>query len=124
MTWDKLCSKLFFDPRNKESALQAVTKKGFNIRYIRNPDKEIQIAAVKQNGVCVQVIHNPCKQAQLESIKSSLYNIRWIQKPLKSVQLAAIRQSGYDLGIIALCPNWEDFKKEIEDFLICKDIIE
>jgi hypothetical protein len=38
--------------------------------------------------------------------------------------MAAIEQSGYNIKVIAICPDWKEMEKEIEDCRIIKDIIE
>jgi hypothetical protein len=99
---EAIISAVGFDITDRKSCLAAVRQYGYNIQYIRNPDKEVQLEAVRQHG----------------------WSIRWIHNPYKEVQLAAIRQSDYNIDIIAMCPNWKDFEEEIENYLACKEIIE
>jgi hypothetical protein len=82
--------------------LEAVRKNGSFIHYIDNPDKEVQLAAVRQYGLSIEYIHNPDKEVQMEAIK----------------------QSNYEIKVIVMCPDWQEWEEEIDNFLVCKEIIE
>jgi hypothetical protein len=36
----------------------------------------------------------------------------------------AIKKSNYDSSMIALCPDWEEWEEEIDNHVMCKEIIE
>jgi DNA-binding Lrp family transcriptional regulator len=99
---EAIISAAGFDITDRESCLAAIRKNAYYIRYIHNPDKEVQLEAVRQYGESILYIHNPDKEVQMEAIKSS----------------------DYDIDVIVLCPDWKDFEEEIENYVVCKEIIE
>jgi hypothetical protein len=146
----QITKQIGFDRTNKKEQLAAVRKCGYSIKFIHNPDKEVQLAAIKedsgtfgdairhirnpdkevqleavrQNGPNIQYICNPDKEVQLAAVRKYVVSPLYIHNPDKEVQLEAVRQSDYDIEIIAMCPDLEDFAEEIYNEMICKDIIE
>jgi hypothetical protein len=102
MILKQIKNEIRFDPENKIEQLEAVKKNSSSIQYIHDPDKEVQLKAIKQN----------------------VYSIQFIRNPDKEIQLEAIKRSNFDIEVIALCPDWKEFEKYIEDNMIVKDIIE
>jgi hypothetical protein len=139
-----IIQKIGFDPDNEEHCLNAVKQNGYNIRYIKNPSEEVQLEAVKdhaiyfiknpseevqleaikENGSNIYFIKNPSEEIQLAAVKQSPDSIQYINNPSIEVQKAAIHSSGCNLVVIAMCPNWKEFEKEILDNMMIKDIIE
>jgi hypothetical protein len=144
---NKIIKKLGFNPNNVDECFNAVKKTpgsiqyiknptervqleavkhsgGYLIQYIHNPSEEVQLLSVKLNGNAISYIKNPFEEVQLAAVEQDPYSIRFIKSPSIEVQKAAIYYSRYNLLVIALCPDWEDFEKEIEDNMMIKDIIE
>jgi DNA-dependent RNA polymerase auxiliary subunit epsilon len=120
----QIINKIGFDPDNKQDCLNAVKQNRNSIQYIHNPSEKVQLEAVKQNGYNIVYIQNPSEKLKLEAVKQNGYNIVYIQNPSIELQKLAIHNSGYNIKIIALCPDWKEFRKEIEDNMMIKDIIE
>jgi NRPS condensation-like uncharacterized protein len=121
----QLCNKYTgFDPDNEEDCLNAVKKNGYYIKWIKNPSEEMQLAAVKQWPYFVEYINNPSEKVQLEAVKQNPSSIKYIKIPSIEMQKAATYYSGYDITVITLCPDREEFADEIIANLIIKDIIQ
>jgi hypothetical protein len=35
-----------------------------------------------------------------------------------------IRQSDYNIAVIVMCSDWEEWEEEIDNYVMCKEIIE
>jgi hypothetical protein len=94
--------------------------------------KEIDDANFSLTNPNVQIIIKICRRYAL--IDNPEYNseepltILVVKNASIELQKRAIRDSGYDLEVIWLCNNWEDFDQkfvdEIMENLMIKDIIE
>ena len=82
--------------------LEAVSRNGHGIQYIRDPSEEVQLAAVSQNGYTIQWITNPSKKIQLAAVYKQPRALKEIIRPrngnicipCEEVQLSAVRADG------------------------------
>ena len=121
---EKILQAAGFDINDRNICLAKIKENGYNIRFIRNPDKEVQLASVRKNLYSIKHIRNPDKEVQLEAVRQDGDSIQYIHSPDKEVQMEAIKQSDYNIGVILLCPDWKELEEEIENALLCKEIIE
>ncbi len=58
-----------FDINNEEECLEAVSKNGDSIKYIKNPSEAVKLAAVRGKGDSIEFIYNPSDEVIIEAVK-------------------------------------------------------
>jgi len=104
-----------FNPEDEKECLRAIKNWDYNIRWIKNPTEEMQELAISINPYDIFYIHNSGEKIKNKVIDRDSISIQYIHNPSKELQIRAIRNSRYNIWVIVLCDNWEEFKEEIRD---------
>jgi len=93
---DLFCS-LRKEHQTKKINLIAVSKRGDNLQYIKEPEEKLVLNALRNDGTAIRFIENPSEKLCQVAVKNDGLAISWIKNPSKETQLLAIEQNPWSI---------------------------
>ena len=86
--------------QTEEQCLEAVSRNGLTLYYVKNKTPKICLAAVKQNPNALNFVNDQTKEICEEAVKRNGFCIQYVKKKTPELYMLAVKQQGASIRFI------------------------